>query len=447
VGSHRDACCPSCAMGLEQHDASCPGGVGPTVHQRDTHNHRRLPRSLTSLLCRKGCGRRVTLGLTARGRLLDTCCRACAHREAGEPINHDDECTGCGIPDALGPNGLQGHCNAEEETAIGIVVGAMCGDVLGARVKGRSEEDIQRRYPRGMVDFRVGRNGLANYTDSTEGTLALLCCLLDDRGFNAENATRWHCCIYSPWRGYHPSATALIEELRAGRLSYRDSGRAQFADGSHGNRGANRVAPVGFVYRHCNEATMRAAVEAACQCSHVHPIAIDAAVIHAHAIAILANVRIMCEGGDQNSDIGPKELVQRLKAFAETEEMAAKLDATLQGLHLWETQGPSSSLCASVRSGITDPVQIRATDAVASSLWAMCTHWEQPREAVVRAASFGGDSTAIASMVGGLAGARHGWKWIPVGWFNALENDTLGRDHAIVYAMDLTKLATPQDVA
>jgi hypothetical protein len=68
--------------------------------------------------------------------------------------------------------------------------------------------------------------------------------------------------------------------------------------------------------------------------------------------------------------------VQRLKAFAETEEMAAKLDATLQGLHLWETQGPSSSLCASVRSGITDPVQIRATDAVASSLWAMCTHWE-----------------------------------------------------------------------
>eukprot|EP00873_Tetraselmis_striata_P041580 jgi/Tetstr1/461844/TSEL_006923.t1 len=418
-------CCRSCASGHDQHDAGCSESGAPTVHQRTVPPQVHLPASLRMLLCRRGCQRRVTLGLRLNGDLVDTCCRACASSSSPSPgINdHDEDCTGCGLPAAMGWGGLQGRVNAEEGTAIGVVLGGMCGDVLGWRVVGRAEEDIVRRYPRGLTEFRLKRDGLAYYTDCTEMTLALLCCLLDERSLSPENATRWYCCMFHRERGYHGTAVALIEGLRTGRFSYNESGRAQFPDGSHGNRGATRIAPVGFVYRHCNSITMRA-----------------------QAVAILSTARIMCEGGDLSGDIGPKEFVHKLKALAQTDDMAERLDSILQGLEKFELEGPSTSLCKSVRASISEAIQIRADDAVACSLWAMCTNWEQPREAVIRAACFGGDSAAIASMTGALAGAKHGWKWIPIGWFNTLENGMLGRDHAIIYAMDCTKLATPTEI-
>lgn len=162
------SCCPSCAMGLEQHDASCSGGVAATVHQRASVPKPQVPESLRMLLCRRGCGRRVTLGLRLNGELIDTCCRACASGLTDGPRGHDDECTACGIPSALGCGGLEGPMNAEEATAVGIVLGGMCGDALGSRVSGRTEDDIAARYPRGLTDFRLGRSGVARYSDCSE---------------------------------------------------------------------------------------------------------------------------------------------------------------------------------------------------------------------------------------------------------------------------------------
>eukprot|EP00873_Tetraselmis_striata_P008932 jgi/Tetstr1/429196/TSEL_019149.t1 len=115
----------------------------------------------------------------------------------------------------------------------------------------------------------------------------------------------------------------------------------------------------------------------------------------AQAVAILSTARIMCEGGDLSGDMGPKEFVQKLKALAQTDDMAERLDSILQGLEKFELEGPSTSLCKSVRASISEAIQIRADDAVACSLWAMCTNWEQPREAVIRAACFGGDSARL----------------------------------------------------
>jgi len=69
---------------------------------------------------------------------------------------------------------------------------------------------------------------------------------------------------------------------------YRKTGRIEFPNGSFGNGGAMRIAPVGLVYRNASDDVLRQTVEAALLCTHVHPEAIDGAFIQAKAISILA---------------------------------------------------------------------------------------------------------------------------------------------------------------
>ncbi|MFA6372669.1 MAG: ADP-ribosylglycohydrolase family protein, partial [Methanothrix sp.] len=45
----------------------------------------------------------------------------------------------------------------------------------------------------------------------------------------------------------------------------------------------------------------------------------------------------------------------------------------------------------------------------------------EPEEALVMAASCGGDTDSIASISGSLFGAAQGTAWIPVSWLAALE--------------------------
>ena len=81
--------------------------------------------------------------------------------------------------------------------------------------------------------------------------------LRDFQSSNAKDAARWYALLYEKWRGYSPNAANTLEMLRQGRLSYKESGTWILPDGSHGNGGAVRIAPVGFVYRHSDNATLR----------------------------------------------------------------------------------------------------------------------------------------------------------------------------------------------
>lgn len=44
--------------------------------------------------------------------------------------------------------------------------------------------------------------------------------------------------------------------------------------------------------------------------------------------------------------------------------------------------------------------QIKATDAAAAALWACVAHWHSPRDVIVAAAHYGGDTDTIACMAG-----------------------------------------------
>ncbi len=72
--------------------------------------------------------------------------------------------------------------------------------------------------------------------------------------------------------------------------------------------------------------------------------------------------------------------------------------------------------------------QIRADDAAAAALLALCWHWGAPEEALVAAVHYGGDTDTIAAIVGGwtvLVG------WGRVGWEGAVPRVDAGPYRAL----------------
>lgn len=65
---------------------------------------------------------------------------------------------------------------------------------------------------------------------------------------------------------------------------------------------------------------------------------------------------------------------------------------------------------------VAERFQIRATDAAACAVWALCRHWHDPEAAIIGAVRYGGDTDTIAAMTGALAGALHGCGWVPARW-------------------------------
>jgi lysophospholipase L1-like esterase len=78
------------------------------------------------------------------------------------------------------------------------------------------------------------------------------------------------------WRGYGGAAHRVMRLLKDGG-DYRGTGRLQFPEGSFGNGGAMRIAPVGLAYRHATDDVLLKAVEDALVCTQVHPEAVDCA--------------------------------------------------------------------------------------------------------------------------------------------------------------------------
>ena len=93
--------------------------------------------------------------------------------------------------------------------------------------------------------------------------------------------------FYEPWRGYGGTALRVLRLLADGG-DHRGTGRLQFPEGSFGNGGAMRIAPVGLAYRNAAAEVLADAVEDALLCTHVHPEAIDGALVQAKAVAIAA---------------------------------------------------------------------------------------------------------------------------------------------------------------
>ena len=157
---------------------------------------------------------------------------------------------------------------------------------MGAAVEGWTASEIHEKHSR-LQDFQDSHRGFGRYTDDTQMTLALAASLVEVGRLSAEHVSSKYAERYEGWRGYGGAAHHVMQALRQD-ADYRRTGRLGFAEGSFGNGGAMRIAPVGLVYRHATDQVLRQVVTDALLCTHVHPEAIDGAFVQAKAVAVAA---------------------------------------------------------------------------------------------------------------------------------------------------------------
>ncbi|MCP5048555.1 MAG: hypothetical protein GY940_15405 [bacterium] len=167
----------------------------------------------------------------------------------------------------------------------GMLLGTAAGDILGAGVEGQTREQIVVAHGE-VRDFLSTSRGFGCYTDDTEMTLALSQSMVHCNGVDAAHCSQTYADYYNPRRGYGGGAHTVLKALKDG-ADFRDTGYISFKEGSFGNGGAMRIAPVGMVYRSATNETLKKAVFDAVRCTHVHPEGVDGAVVQAKAAALV----------------------------------------------------------------------------------------------------------------------------------------------------------------
>lgn len=296
-----------------------------------------------------------------------------------------------------------------EDRFIGALLGTAFGDALGAPVEGLDRETIRERFGE-VRDFLPGPRGRGYYTDDTQMTLALARSLVRCGGVDGADCARSYAAHFDASRGYGRSAAEILRALGDG-ADYRHTGTLFFPEGSYGNGAAMRIAPLGLLYAPDVLQKWRADVFEAVRCTHVHPEAVDGAMVQALAVSRMAR-----EGLPQSS---PESLLNRLTSACETDAMRKALAVVAD---LLQRSVSDAEAAETLGTGVA------SVESVPIALFLAFRYLEDPELALVRAVGLGGDADTIGAMTGAVVGTHHGWRSFPPRWFRGLENGPDGRD-------------------
>ncbi len=223
----------------------------------------------------------------------------------------------------------------------------LCVSSLALRgANARGQATIREQLPGGpteMVDARTLPLTLLNaaacgldvsswpdvtgrYTDDTEALLSLADSLVECGCLDGEHAALTLCFYWARTNrgGYSAWTFAKLAALHEGTALWDQVGKMHGQDGSTGNGGLMRIAPVGLVYRHHAAApdAMRAVVRTALCATHCHDESTEAATMLALAVARICN-------GD---DVSRLELIRGLVESCNVAELKQRLQAVCDKL-------------------------------------------------------------------------------------------------------------------
>lgn len=165
------------------------------------------------------------------------------------------------------------------ERFVGCLLGLALGDACGAPLEG------------GLLERAVWKllclpgGSRLRWSDDTQMSLVLAESLVERKGLDLDAlALSW--AREAQWsRGYGPGALKVLRRVRAGE-DWRSARTAVYPEGSWGNGGAMRSAPLGLFYAR-RPADLAAAAAEAAGITHAHPLGIEGAVLIARAAALL----------------------------------------------------------------------------------------------------------------------------------------------------------------
>ncbi|HWQ92419.1 MAG TPA: ADP-ribosylglycohydrolase family protein [Clostridia bacterium] len=247
------------------------------------------------------------------------------------------------------------------------------------------------------------------HTDDTEMAISIVA-TLKSHGRIVQDAVakrfyrRWE---RDPDRGYGGMTRMQMRELVCGKHWRETSANAFDGQGSMGNGGAMRVAPLGGYFADDPE---RAAAEAEASAivTHTHPEGIAGAVATAVAASVAWQVRSM------RSSSRAKELL-----FAEVLRLTPESE-TRRKL-LIASQTPFETDPHAVARALGRGELVTAPDTVPFCIWVATSHLDNYVVALSEAIKVGGDCDTNAAIVGGIVALSVGREGIPAEWLRARE--------------------------
>lgn len=292
--------------------------------------------------------------------------------------------------------------------ARGALLGAACGDAIGAPFEGmpalvRRSEDVLAETSSGL-----------HYTDDTAMTIALAESLVEVGDLDQDHlagtfATHWR---REPWRGYGRAAFELLQSIAAGG-AWRSLAARQFGgQGSWGNGGAMRVAPVAVMAGGDVPRAVALARRSA-QVTHAHPLGIDGAAVQAGAISLaLATPR--------NEPLAVQPYLARLRLIAREQAMVEQLEQ----VGAFESDPDPGEVGGILGTGVDALSAVPA--GIGAAVFAGGRGTADAMADTIRfALAMGGDTDTIASMAGAIVGAHLGAEAIPQSWVRRLEGAAL----------------------
>ncbi len=286
----------------------------------------------------------------------------------------------------------------------GCLLGTAAGDALGMPTEGYTAHEIKCLFGtvRDMMPAPIGHfhYGLlaGQITDDTEETLMLAEALIEASGFSAARFADKLIAWGTAWtlderlnRGVGFATRSAVESMIAG-TPWQESGLFIPTCGA-----AMRAAPIGLLY-HSDLGMVRSYADLQSLPTHC------SAPARAGAVAVAAGVALSL------MDL-PRETILRNAAL-----QASLVDADFAERLLWvgtllDLQ-PEEALALIGNSPL-------ASETVPAAFY--CFLKFEPEEALIMAASSGGDTDSIASIAGSLFGAARGAAWIPKRWLECLE--------------------------
>ncbi len=284
--------------------------------------------------------------------------------------------------------------------ALVSLEGLSVGDAFGERfflpldvARTRVEERALPREPWG-------------YTDDTELALAIVQ-VLDEHGHIEQEAlARLFGIRYrrNPHRGYGGTAHDILTKIHLG-LPWREVSSEPFeGQGSMGNGGAMRAAPVG-AYFAGDWARVVSEARASAEVTHFHPEGQAGAIAIAVAAAWASQ--------------WPRTRAPSRELFDVVLDHTPP-GATRQGLEkarAWRLEATPSSAARELGSGS----RIISEDTVPFSVWCAVRHLDSYEEALWATVSGFGDRDTTCAIVGGIVALSAGRESIPAAWLRARE--------------------------
>jgi poly(ADP-ribose) glycohydrolase ARH3 len=294
----------------------------------------------------------------------------------------------------------------------GALVGAVIGDAFGSPLEGAGKNEAAR-----LAASRAVNRGPWGFTDDAMMFVALAESIRDTGTVSPVHLLTAFSNRYEPARGFGRGMKLAINAFRTG-TPWREVARVAWPEGSRGNGGAVRVGAVALRSWQTRP-DLLAAATIATRVTHAHPEAIEMALLHASLVALVLL--------DPDVIGSPGEALIRLEKEVSATPFVQETFSKIRTVVLTSGDVDIARVCG------TSTLARESVPAAHSSFFKSHGTF---RDAIVAAASLGGDVDSICALVGCLAGALHGIAGIPSDWVAAISHESPSPTELLALADD-----------